>query len=128
MARALSVCSDRVDPRRAHRRGPGRGPVPPAFTPPPGSPRFPLIDGLRAIAALAIVPTHTAALSGFNEANPVGAWTARLDSGVAIFFVLSGFLLYRPWVGARLEGRPGPRVLTYPSDGRCGSSPPTGSP
>ncbi len=87
--------------------------VPPAFTPPPGSPRFPLIDGLRAIAALAIVVTHVAALSGFNEANPVGAWTARMDSGVAIFFVLSGFLLYRPWVGARLEGRPGPRPLTY---------------
>ena len=87
--------------------------APPAFTPPPGSPRFPLIDGLRAIAALAIVATHTAALSGFNEASPAGAWTARMDSGVAIFFVLSGFLLYRPWVGARLEGRPGPRPLTY---------------
>lgn len=87
--------------------------VPPAFTPPAGSPRFPLIDGLRAIAALAIVATHVAALTAFNQSSPVGAWTARMDSGVAIFFVLSGFLLYRPWVGARLEGRPGPRPLTY---------------
>ncbi len=85
----------------------------PAVAPPPGSPRFPLVDGLRAIAALAIVATHTAALSGFNEANPVGAWTARMDSGVAIFFVLSGFLLYRPWVAARLAGRKGPHPLTY---------------
>jgi peptidoglycan/LPS O-acetylase OafA/YrhL len=32
---------------------------------------------------------------------------------VAIFFVLSGFLLYRPFVAARLEGRPGPRVWRY---------------
>ncbi len=106
-ARTVSI---RVEPSAV---APVAETVPPAFTPPPGSPRFPLIDGLRAIAALAIVATHTAALSGFNEANPVGAWTARMDSGVAIFFVLSGFLLYRPWVGARLEGRPGPRPLTY---------------
>jgi peptidoglycan/LPS O-acetylase OafA/YrhL len=32
---------------------------------------------------------------------------------VAIFFVLSGFLLYRPFVAARLEGRKGPSVRRY---------------
>ena len=86
---------------------------PDALAPPPGNPRFPLLDPLRAVAALCIVVTHTAGLGGFNQAHALGAWTARLDCGVAIFFVLSGFLLYRPFVAARLEGRPGPRVGRY---------------
>ena len=38
--------------RRSHRR--------------PGNPRFPAIDGLRAVAVCAVVVTHTAFLSGFN--------------------------------------------------------------
>ena len=86
---------------------------PDAVAPPPGNPRFPLLDPLRAVAALCIVVTHTAAFSSFNSLNFVGAWTARLDCGVAIFFVLSGFLLYRPFVAARLDGRPGPSVRRY---------------
>jgi peptidoglycan/LPS O-acetylase OafA/YrhL len=86
---------------------------PDAVAPPPGNPRFPLLDPLRAIAALAIVVTHTAQLGGFNHSHALGAWTARLDSGVAIFFVLSAFLLYRPFVSARLDGRDGPRVTRY---------------
>jgi peptidoglycan/LPS O-acetylase OafA/YrhL len=80
---------------------------PEALAPPPGNPRFPLLDPLRAVAALCIVVTHTAGYTGFNSAHALGAWTARLDCGVAIFFVLSGFLLYRPFVAGRLEGRNG---------------------
>jgi peptidoglycan/LPS O-acetylase OafA/YrhL len=86
---------------------------PDAVAPPPGNPRFPLLDPLRAVAALCIVVTHTAGLSGFNSKHWPGAWTARLDCGVAIFFVLSGFLLYRPFVAARLQGRSRPGVLRY---------------
>ena len=33
--------------------------------------------------------------------------------GVAFFFVISGFLLYRPFLAARFAGRPGPRVRDY---------------
>src|SRR5215203_5832315 len=86
---------------------------PDVVAPPPGNPRFPLLDPLRAVAALAIVVTHTAQLGGFNKAHALGAWTARLDSGVAIFFALSAFLLYRPFVSARLDGRASPRVIRY---------------
>jgi peptidoglycan/LPS O-acetylase OafA/YrhL len=85
----------------------------PALEPPPGNPRFPLLDAMRAIAALSIVFTHTAGVSGFNEANFLGAYTARLNFGVTIFFLLSGFLLYRPFVAARYEGRPPIRIRDF---------------
>ena len=68
---------------------------------------------MRAIAALAIVFTHTAGVSGFNEANVLGGYTARLNFGVTIFFLLSGFLLYRPFVAARREGRPPIRARDF---------------
>jgi peptidoglycan/LPS O-acetylase OafA/YrhL len=87
--------------------------VEPVVAPPPGNPRFPLFDGLRAIAVLSVVVTHTALLSGANELAWYGRYTARLDVGVTIFFLISGFLLYRPFVAAHLEGKPGPRVRDY---------------
>ena len=40
--------------------------APPAVAPPPGHPRFPLIDSLRAIAALCVVVAHTAVFAGFS--------------------------------------------------------------
>ena len=85
----------------------------PALTPPPGNPRFPLLDSVRAIAALSIVLTHCAGVTDFNTDNALGAFTARLNMGVTLFFLLSGFLLYRPFVAARLEGRPRVRIRDY---------------
>jgi len=85
----------------------------PALQPPPGNPRFPLLDAMRAIAALAIVFTHASGVSNFNVDNPLGAYTARLNFGVTLFFLLSGFLLYRPFVAARREGRPPIRIRDF---------------
>jgi peptidoglycan/LPS O-acetylase OafA/YrhL len=85
----------------------------PGVAPPPGNPRFPAIDGLRAVAVMAVLVTHTAFISGFNGHGFLGEITARLDAGVALFFVISGFLLYRPFVAARYRGRRGPRVRRY---------------
>jgi peptidoglycan/LPS O-acetylase OafA/YrhL len=87
--------------------------APDAVAPPPGNPRFPLFDGLRAIAAGAILVTHVAAITSFNTRNALGAYTARLNMGVAFFFVISGFLLYRPFLAARFAGRPAPRIRDY---------------
>lgn len=87
--------------------------VEPVVAPPPGNPRFPLFDGLRAIAVCSVVITHTALLSGANELAWYGQYTARLDVGVTIFFLISGFLLYRPFVSAHLEGGSGPAVRDY---------------
>jgi peptidoglycan/LPS O-acetylase OafA/YrhL len=77
-----------------------------ALRPPPGNPRFPLLDAMRAVAALSIVVTHASGVTNFNTENWLGHFTARLNFGVCIFFLLSGFLLYRPFVAARREGRP----------------------
>jgi peptidoglycan/LPS O-acetylase OafA/YrhL len=87
--------------------------APDAVAPPPGNPRFPLFDGLRAIAAGSILVTHVAAITRFNTENALGAYTARLNMGVAFFFVISGFLLYRPFLAARFGGRPMPRIRDY---------------
>jgi peptidoglycan/LPS O-acetylase OafA/YrhL len=71
-------------------------------------------DCLRAIAALAVALTHSAFISGFNIRNNTwGPYTARADVGVAVFFVISGFLLYRPFVLARFRQSSGPATLPY---------------
>jgi peptidoglycan/LPS O-acetylase OafA/YrhL len=62
-------------------------------------------DGLRALAALAIVALHVTSATGAVTATGFGRYFARLDVGVAIFFVISAFLLYRPYVTAHLGGR-----------------------
>ncbi|HEX2086514.1 MAG TPA: acyltransferase [Solirubrobacteraceae bacterium] len=87
--------------------------APSALAPPPGNPRFPLLDSMRALAALSIVVFHAAAETEFTRVNELGAYTARLDVGVTLFFLLSGFLLYRPFAAARHEGRPPIRVRDY---------------
>lgn len=87
---------------------------PDALTPPPGNPRFPLFDGLRALAALSILVFHTATLSRAAEGDAgLSPYLARLNVGVAIFFVISGFLLYRPFLTARSGGAPRVRWRDY---------------
>jgi peptidoglycan/LPS O-acetylase OafA/YrhL len=76
---------------------------------PAASARFPCFDGLRAVAALAVLATHIAFITGTDFRSALGAFTARLDVGVVVFFVISGFLLYRPFVAARFAGAPAPR-------------------
>ena len=71
------------------------------------------MDSLRAIAALSVLVTHSGFLSGANLGAWYGDYTARLDVGVTIFFLLSGFLLYRPFVSARLGERDRPRIPDY---------------
>lgn len=87
--------------------------APEAVRPPPGNPRFPLIDGLRALAAIGVLISHTAFISGYSIRGSIGAWTLNLDLSVAIFFAISGFLLYRPYVNAQLHGHRGPGTLRF---------------
>lgn len=58
--------------------------------------RFEELEGLRALAAFAVLLTHAGFLSGATGRHVFPGFLARMDIGVPIFFVLSGFLLYRP--------------------------------
>ena len=78
-----------------------------------GAQRFPALEGLRAVGALCVLLTHVGFQSGDAVSGPFAGILARLDVGVALFFVVSGFLLFRPYAVARLEGTPPPGVRTY---------------
>lgn len=71
------------------------------------------LTGLRAVAALLVVGTHAAFVTGKLNHGYLGAMAARLEIGVAIFFALSGFLLFRPWVTAVAAGSDAPSAARY---------------
>ena len=75
-----------------------------------GTPRFPCFDGLRTIAAMAVLVHHVAGTTGAVTGTAAGYAYAHLDAGVTVFFVISGFLLYRPFARAHLTGGPAPRT------------------
>jgi peptidoglycan/LPS O-acetylase OafA/YrhL len=76
------------------------------------------LDALRALAALSVMLFH---FWVYTEPLPPGASPHTLGQdlfesarwGLLLFFVLSGFLLYRPWVRAALAGRERPRIGRY---------------
>jgi len=82
--------------------------------PAPSNQRFPALDGVRALAALAVVLMHV----GFDTNRSVqpdlfGAIIARGDFGVTVFFLLSGFLLYRPFALHSFGQAPAPLVAEF---------------
>ena len=76
------------------------------------------LDGLRGLAALGVLLFH---LWVYSEVLPQGTPVRTLGDqlwhstrwGLLLFFVLSGFLLYRPWVRAALGGRDRPALGRY---------------
>ncbi len=77
------------------------------------NPRFPLVDSVRAIAALSVFAYHVAFHLELFRSGRFAGWGMQLNIGVAIFFVVSGFLLYRPFAAARHAGAPPPSLLPY---------------
>ncbi|WP_165807255.1 acyltransferase family protein [Nocardioides currus] len=79
----------------------------PAERPRTHTPVFAVLDPLRAVGALAVVTTHATFWSGdYLRHGVFGSVLARLDVGVAIFFVLSGFLLSHHFLARAFHGAP----------------------
>jgi peptidoglycan/LPS O-acetylase OafA/YrhL len=84
-----------------------------------GDARVGALDGLRGLAALGIVVLHVwmfdhgDANGGFNPQSGVDMTINELRLGVVLFFVLSGYLLYRPFLAAAHGERPFPALRSY---------------
>ncbi len=77
--------------------------------------KFPCIDGLRAIAAALVVVYHGSLLLGLGG-FAIRHWDVvglLGPLGVCIFFVISGFLLYRPFLASLIDGAPFPSVRAF---------------
>jgi peptidoglycan/LPS O-acetylase OafA/YrhL len=86
----------------------------PAVAPPPGNPRFALFDSLRAIAVLFVLVFHVTSITGEINRRTIGDLFAILgNEGLILFFMISGFLLYRPYALAHRTGRHAPELARY---------------
>ncbi|WP_425488953.1 acyltransferase family protein [Mycobacterium vicinigordonae] len=73
---------------------------------------LPAVEGLRACAAMGVVVTHVAFQTG-HSSGVDGRLFGRFDLAVAVFFALSGFLLWRGHAAAARELKPRPRTGHY---------------
>jgi peptidoglycan/LPS O-acetylase OafA/YrhL len=79
--------------------------------------RVDALDGLRGLAAFGVVVLHVWMFSYGDLHHPPKTFldlvAGELRLGVQLFFVLSGYLVYRPFAAAALDGRRGPRLGRY---------------
>ena len=73
--------------------------------------RFPLLDSVRGIALLAVVAAHSSFFMSLGGSSSLSH--LRFDFSVRVFFMISAFLLYRPWVRARLAEWEAPSAAAY---------------
>nr|WP_077077975.1 acyltransferase [Mycobacterium numidiamassiliense] len=73
---------------------------------------LPAVEGMRACAAMGVVITHVAFQTG-HSSGVDGRLFGRFDLAVAVFFALSGFLLWRGHAGAARQLGPRPRTGHY---------------
>ncbi len=85
-------------------------------TPDTRSTRLHGLDGLRGLAGVGVVLVHVWMYTGGNRpaAHPVvDAVIGELRLGLMAFFVLSAYLLTRPWIAAARSGRPRPATRAF---------------
>jgi peptidoglycan/LPS O-acetylase OafA/YrhL len=77
------------------------------------APRITALDALRGIGATGVLASHVTFATG-AVGDPVwGPWFSRLEVCVSFFFVLSGFVLFRPFAQARAAGTPRPGIRRH---------------
>jgi peptidoglycan/LPS O-acetylase OafA/YrhL len=74
---------------------------------------FPCLDSYRGIGMTMVLCNHAAYATGFIQNSSLGPVVARFDLSVPMFFVMSGFLLFRPYARSVLEDRPLPSLGTF---------------
>ncbi|MCF8569237.1 acyltransferase [Gordonia sp. HY002] len=74
---------------------------------------YPQLEGMRAVAALGVLTTHVAFQTRSLHWPVIGPVLGRLDLAVALFFALSGFLLWRPYASAARGQNDPPNVRRY---------------
>ena len=73
---------------------------------------LPAVEGMRACAAMGVVVTHVAFQTG-HSSGVAGRLFGRFDLAVAVFFALSGFLLWRGHAAAARDLGSRPRTGQY---------------
>jgi acetyltransferase len=73
---------------------------------------LPAVEGMRACAAMGVVVTHVAFQTG-HSSGVTGRLFGRFDLAVAVFFALSGFLLWRGHAAAARDLGSRPRTGHY---------------
>ena len=71
----------------------------------PAPPFFPCFDGLRVIGVVFVVACHVGFVTGATLQTSWGEYLAHPDLAPALFFFISGFLLYRAYIAANFDGR-----------------------
>ncbi|HSP74335.1 MAG TPA: acyltransferase [Gaiellaceae bacterium] len=87
-----------------------------AATTAPSLRRLAGIEGLRGVAASSVLAYHVWFYGAAVRTPDVGPFTKLFDnmrSGVTLFFVLSGFLLFRPFAARAWRGESMPSVRSY---------------
>jgi peptidoglycan/LPS O-acetylase OafA/YrhL len=74
---------------------------------------IPALEGMRGLAALGVLVTHVAFQTGATHVPVLGRIWGRFDLAVAVFFALSGFLLWRSHAGAAWGMGPAQGIVRY---------------
>lgn len=85
----------------AHAANGPRTPVPELS----GGLHFPCLDAYRALGMTMVLLIHAAFATGYDKNSWLGPYIARFDVALPMFFVISGFLLYLPYVRELVDGR-----------------------
>jgi peptidoglycan/LPS O-acetylase OafA/YrhL len=116
----LKFVTDRLSMPTAEPTAPQRARPDAAVAAAPAQPRQRLdaLDGLRGLAALGVLVLHVWMFSYGDQHKPPKGFLdftiGELRLGVQLFFVLSGFLIFRPFVAAALDGaKRGPSLGRY---------------
>lgn len=88
-------------------------PGPDVTAPPVRGARYPLVDSIRTFAVLSLFVHHIGGAVNGRYDNALAGYMDRWRIGFVLAFTVSGFLLYRPFIRARYQGRESMRLSAF---------------